>query len=357
LATLVLLVVLTLLFGQPPRAGAPGGSSDAEPHGVRAAFLLLQGLGYDVAASRRLSAGRVRWLLFPSTGLKELPALANWVRQGGTLLLADTGTESAKALGIEVAVESGPAEDLRLTVEGERLRVHDGGPRVLPRRPAGRTWPAEGEPLLDVYRNGQGEVWVLRRPAFLRNERIRGGDNGVVLCRLAEAMGAARGQRVYFDEYFHGLRDRPGPVELLLQPPALWVTLQGAALVALALWRSLPRTGSVSEPPAARRRSKDEYLDAMAGLLERKRAHAEGHRVARDALARELEHALGLPPGTAPERVALEAARQRPGLDQQRLARALAPGGPPRRGAAAFLRDVNELESLRDQFFHGRHHR
>jgi hypothetical protein len=350
-AVVLCLALLALFVGKPPRMAPSGSTLDATPHGVRAAYLLLEGLGCDVATSRRVAVGRVRWVLFPSKGIEEADVLNSWVRDGGTLLLADDKEDFAQRLGLPIEVQTGIDEPLIVDEQPRRLRVTGGSVRISPQVPPDDTWPDADAPLAGIYRRGRGEIWLVNRPLFLRNDHIRDADNALVLTRLADAVG--EGTKIYFDEYFHGLRDRPGPVELLLEPPALWVTLQGVVLLLLVLWRFVPRFGVLREPPAPRRRSKEEYLEAMAHLLERKRAYNEAFRSVRDALARELEHALVLPAGTPPEALAGQAARRVPGLDAGRLARALARDGPPP-AAAGFLGAVHELESLRREFFHER---
>jgi hypothetical protein len=324
-AIVLLLVLLALLFGSPGGVKPSGSSYDASPRGVRAAFLLLEGLKYDVGVSRRITEGRVRWVLWPTKPLREAAGLDSWVRQGNVLLVAEEDNEFAS----------------RLLAEGPSAG-----------KPA--WWPDQERPLAAVHKRGRGEIWIVQHPEIFLNESIRKDDNAVDVCRLADAF-SERG-RILFDEYHHGLRERPGAVELLLEPPALWVTLQGAVLLALALWHFLPRFGTVQPQAPARRRSKEEFLDAMAGLLERKRAHQEAYQINHDALARDLEQALGLPPGTPPEEIAVHAAARFTGRDTTRLARVLARTELVRADAPGLLHAVKEIEELRDEFLNVRHH-
>jgi hypothetical protein len=139
--------------------------------------------------------------------------------------------------------------------------------------------------------------------------------------------------------------------QLLLRPPTVWVTAEALLLLLLVLWRNAPRFGPLRAFALATRRSKEEYLDAVAVLLQRKGDHAEAYRSARDALKHELERDLGLPADSDPALVAEEAARYR-GLSQQRLLRLLTSNRPPDgAGPQAFVNALKELEAIRDECF------
>jgi hypothetical protein len=196
----------------------------------------------------------------------------------------------------------------------------------------------------------------VNRPEFLTNRLLREADNAVLLCRLATAVLDQRSGKLSFDEYFHGMHEKPGVAELLFEPPTLWVTLEGLLLVALLLWHHVPRFGTFRPETAPRRRSKEEFLDALAFLLERKGDYAEAYRTAREEFVRDVERDLGVPPGTRPEQLLLEAAR-RP-IRSDKLRRVLSTGVlPPGAGKLAFVQALNELETTRDEYFHGRHNR
>ncbi len=378
-AATVLLLALLAMFGvgEPPVRPAPHSTYDASGEGIRAVYLLLDGLGYEVAQSRRLTAGRVRWVLFPQAPHTESTSddgeilkpksgrrsssddaaiLERWVRDGGTLLLADESGEFAKLLGIRVATSSETETAPVIQDSQQRMTLAPGPTQIKPLDRADRTWPEGGEPLASVFKRGRGEIWVVHHPEILRNERLRDADNALAVAQLAEVMSHHSAERIYFDEFFHGLRERPGPVQLLLEPPARWVTLQGLAVLALVLWRFLPRFGPLREDPPTRRRSKEEFLDAMAYLLIRKGAHVEAFRTVRDALIRDLCQALGVPSNLPLDELAARAARRQPGLSEDRLARALRRKTPPG-GRDGFLTAIHELESLRRDFFHERTNR
>ena len=89
--------------------------------------------------------------------------------------------------------------------------------------------------------------------------------------------------------------------------------------------------------------------------MEQKQAYPESWREIRDALARDLENALGLPPSD-PEELARVAMQREPGLDGKRLLHVLRNDLEPG-SANEFIRAVAELDRLRNEFFHERNDR
>ena len=252
-ATILLLAMLAMIFGNPEQR-QPGTSYDASPNGFRAAYLLLDELGYPVTRARRLGGPEIRWLLFPAKATpNDAKRLDEWVRAGGVLLFADYTDEFAGQMGIQLKIETLKDADDEAMVRGLVAK----GERLA----GGKTWTnwpgqngnvlarAGGKPLITVYRHGQGQIWLVQRPEFVSNELMRKADNGVVLCRLVEAMLADKPGQIAFDEYFHGMRDRPSVTALLLQRPASWGTYHGLLLMAVLLWHYVPRFGAVRPVP------------------------------------------------------------------------------------------------------------
>src|SRR5262249_42823558 len=98
----LILLLLSMFAGTPPAASQGGSTYGAAPEGIRAAFLLLEGLGFDVKVSRRVAQGQARWVLFPRLERDNMSVLDAWVRDGGRLLLADEDVKAAAALGVPV---------------------------------------------------------------------------------------------------------------------------------------------------------------------------------------------------------------------------------------------------------------
>jgi hypothetical protein len=354
-AAFLVLIGLALVFGKEPEQKGHGTSYDASGKGFRAAYLLLEELGYPVVRGKRLGGRDVRWVLFPTTAQQEAAQLDAWVRQGGLVLLADDSKEFAAAMGITLSVEhkdQDPGEETASALGVTRLA---GGQTLVDwsGQPGIALIEAGDKPVVTVYARGRGEVWLVNRPEFLSNRLLPRADNAVLLCRLATETLQHGPDRLAFDEYFHGMRDRPGIMELLFQPPAIWVTVHGFLLLGLLLWHYVPRFGVIHPLPAPTRRSRKEFLEAMAYLLERKGNYSAAFAVVRDAFAQELEQQLGLPLGRPAEEVVAAARRRRP-MDNQRLLRLLQGEVLP---AAAdsqdFLKALNEVETARDEFCNG----
>ncbi len=358
-AGFLVLMLVCLFIGNPVQHNLNRSSYDASPQGVRAAFLLLEELHYPVERSKHATGGAVKWVLFPTSAKKDVDVLGRWVREGGALLLADSATEFAQGLGITLTSSKDAGKDTVEAAAGLDV-AHLVGGAVRVDRPDQRgrlLVRAGGEPFVTVYRHGRGQIWLVNRPEFLQNQWIGKADNGVLVCRLAEAMLREHPGKLAFDEYFHGMRDRPGVIQLLFEPPTLWVTLQGLLVAGVLLWHYLPRFGTLRPPPSVRRRSKEEFLGAMAALLERKADYRDAYATVREDWLRELEQELGLPPQTPPEEVAREAARRR-GVNPEELSRVLSARRVPAGSRpAVFVKALNDLEISRNEFFHGRHHR
>jgi hypothetical protein len=354
-AAFLVLIGMAMRFGREPEQRRYGTSYDPFARGFRAAYLLLKELDYPVFRAKRLGEGSVRWVLFPTATPRDAAALDAWVREGGIVVLADDSEKFARGMGISLKVVKKDEDPEEEAASGLGV-AHLAGGRTWVEWPGQRgavLVRASDQPAVTVYARGRGEVWLVNRPEMLTNRLLHQADNAVLLCRLATETLQKRPGKLAFDEYFHGLRDRPGVGELLLQPPALWATLHGLLLLGLLLWHFVPRFGAVRSVAAPTRRSKEEFLDAMAALLERKGDYAAAFRVVRDDFARALERELGLPAGAPVESIVIEAARRRP-VRRRRLLRLLTGESlPPGAGASTFIQALNELEGACDEFFRG----
>src|SRR5262249_15513464 len=162
----------------------------------------------------------------------------DWIHDGGILVLAVDSPEFARSLGMELEIETleTDPQEPATSLAGVSL-LRGGFTRVNWPGHEGYVWVEAGaRPFVTVYQRGRGEIWLLNRPEFLTNRLLGRADNGVLLCRLVEEILRRRPGQLVFDEYFHGLRERPGVTLLLLQPPTVWITLQGLLLMGLLVW-------------------------------------------------------------------------------------------------------------------------
>ncbi len=365
-ATILMLMGLALVFGKPPEQAKVRTSYDASFDGFRAAYLLLEELGYPVVRSKRPTGGAARLVLFPNAAQDKANLLDSWIREGGIVILAVQKEEFANELGMSLKIQKLNEDPQEEPASGAGITQLAGGTfRVEWPEQAGEVWAKAGDqPVIPIYGRERGQIWLVNRPEFLTNRQLQRADNAVLLCRLAEKALRERSGKLSFDEYFHGMHERPGVTELLLQPPALWITLQGLVLLGLLLWRFAPRFGNPRSVGSGRRRSKEEFLDAMAALLERKGDYADAFWTAWEDLIHEMGRELGLPADTPGDRILQEAERRRPirlvrfrRLLTAVVARSQTAPQQGRAGKLAFVKALHELENARDEFFNGRHYR
>jgi hypothetical protein len=355
---IMLSLVVMLGGGKPEIPPARHGSYDPGDSGARAAYLLLQELGFKTVPSKQVIGGQLRWTISPQTASRQFEAIPGWINTGGKLLLADEKMEISNKLGLNVTSQSiDRNKPLSITVNSVTTSIAPGATVIASTRKPDRTWPAETKlPLCSIYTQGRGEIWLVHYPEMMRNDVLKSSltqrlGNGYVLQQLAKAMQGDSRETIWFDEYHHGMRQQPSIWDLLLEPPLLWVTLQGLLFLGLALWHYAPRFGTYQEQPVARRRSKEEYLQALASMLERKHAGDVAVETVRRSVRKGLTNALSLP-ADVPHSFLIEQALTRwPGkLRPELLQSALIETLPSRASEADFLRLLHQLEALRDVY-------
>jgi len=324
IAALALLLVLALVVTSPyarqeAEDSLPSLSShSAAARGGLALYLWLADLGYDVRnlEYRSYAPGNAALLfvLNPTQPFDEqqVTTLEEWVRRGGTLVLAAEPYVPGTADGLPGA---GPAELLRRF--GLTVRLGDGYTEVAePRQPALSRPPvrrvlaqtfgevraenpaaavylgAEGRPLLLRLPLGAGTVYLLGATYPLSNEGLAKEDNWRLALNLVADVPS--GGRILFDEYHHGFVGGRSWTELLLSEHWGWAILY-ACLVGL-LWLALSgrRFGRAVPLAEGSHRSIGEYVQSLAGLLRRSGARSWLLAHTHEQLKRELGHAYGV---------------------------------------------------------------
>jgi hypothetical protein len=330
LALVALILALAVLTGKK----SEGGTFDLRtstylngPLGARALHETLRGV--HVPVGRRMEPyadadslqGPLAVLsptLVPSPG--ELHALAEWVRDGGTLIYA---ARPAVVSGRANTLESDAMADtlgLRLTPFGDRTRMTTLDPRRVGRAATVEPGPLTegvgavdgfqqgfatyspalkeghvlastgGTPVVVDFRMGRGRVIAWSDGFPLSNTRLKDSRAGILFARTAA--DAARGRRIWFDEFHHGFQSGgnvvKGTVRFLLSERAGHAALQVAVALLGVLLLFGRRFGAPVPPPPARRRSPLEHVEALAGAYRQAGARDTARRLLMAGLARRL---------------------------------------------------------------------
>lgn len=335
----VLALTALALFLARPRAGqtALGGdvrsSFRTTPDGVAALYEAVSALGVPTAhrMTPLVDADSIRGtlvLLEPTErpSPREVNALLDWVRQGGTLLYAPRLVPRVRpavldSLGLVLRQPAAEESNPRWA----RHRLTEGLPPPGPPRrlvatrgrtdTARRSPPASMQPLLSAdrpdsltgqaaaeIRLGRGRVFLLAEAGPLSNEHA-GDDPLAVLAARALLAFTSPGDTVFFDEFHHGVRGLGSPAEaatdFFLGTGGGRALLHLGVVVLLALAATGARLGTPADPPVDERRSPLEHVSALARLY-----HAAG---ARDTAALLLLSRAARAAGTAPPKTLAEA--------------------------------------------------
>lgn len=304
----VLALTALAVFAVRPRAGqvALGGnvrsSFRTTPDGVAALYRALSALG--VPAAPRMTpladADSIRGplvLLEPTErpSPREVHALLDWVRRGGTLLYAPrievrNVPAVLDSLGLVVRLLDSDARNLRWAPH--RFTQDLPPPRPVRRLVAAaaetdtarRPPPAPMRPLLSAdapdsltgaaaaeIALGRGRVIAFADAGPLSNEHA-GDDPLAVLALRAVLAFAAPGDTVFFDEFHHGVRGLGSPAgaatAFVLGTDGGRALLHLGIVVLLALAVAGARLGAPSDPPPDERRSPLEHVSALARLYQ-----------------------------------------------------------------------------------------
>ena len=291
--------------GESASSSIPSSYSTASD-GAKAAFLLLDEMGYDV---RRWTnppdqlPGPARGTLLvladpalPATG-EERRQIEQFVRRGGRVLI--TGMGAATLL---------PSTDFKPVADPD-FGWHD-FPARLPgpvsqqatsiSMKASHRWGSkypdyvayygnDGGAVVAASRLGKGEIiwWAAASP--LTNYGLTRSGN---LKLFLNCVGNPKEIHVLWDEYFHGMR--AGLWDYLGRTPIPWAVAQmGVLFLALILTYSR-RSGPIAAPQGESRLSPLEFVETVGDLYERKRAAAGAVEVAFNRFRFLLERRLGM---------------------------------------------------------------
>jgi Domain of unknown function (DUF4350) len=309
--------------------GLPLDPSSPGPNGTKALVETLRVLGAKVSVSSELpSDGGTALLLADDLSEQRRARLLDWVRQGGTLVVADPRSRVTRVepigdtrIGL-LDAELEPTCAVPAMRDVRRVSAPGG---IVFRVPVGAQgcFPRGHGAWLVVQPAGSGTVVRLGGASALVNQRINRTDNAVLIVGL--------------------LSPAPGPEVVVLRPPPpgggskglsdliaprvkLTLVQLVVAFLLLALWRSRRLGRPVTEPTAVRIPG-SELVVAVGNLLRRARHRGQAAALLAGDLRRTLTERLGLPAGTPPEQVAGTVA-VRTGIDRERVLAALQPPTP-----------------------------
>lgn len=346
-----LVVVVTVLVAGP----APG--DDKGPQGTLALRRYLTAMGMQVSdgATPPAAPGAVFLLLTDLRTQDQADGLLNWVRDGGTLVIADPASATLEAAGVTSSgrvghYSFGPAKLQASCLTPETAAVPtlqvDAGDDALDTQDPGTIgcFPVSGPagPSFEVVRPmGQGRVVGLGGKSPLTNALLGKGDNPAFAFGL---LGNTAGQVVF------GSAVDPGDA-----PPAgLWRSLPPVgkvvliqvvlALVVFALVRARrlgpPMPERIPSPVPA-----SELVEAVGRLYRSARASEFAGQTMRSATLRTLQTRLGIVPGDTEALASTLAGLSGTSLDEVR--RLL--GGPAPASDEALIALGRDLEHLRQR--------
>ena len=342
----LLLIVLTAMFAPVTRDDDPVPSSyNSGTHGAKAAYLILEGMGYGVARSDqsltaaldRADARHTTLILAgpnapgEESQKREYAALEHFLERGGRVLA--TGFRGAYFLP---GGRTGDATQFlnglcHTTVEGRSAYAAAGPVDLYDATPWNAIEPAVrvdqrcGNDAVVVHRTypGGGEMvwWSSSEPL-----NTRGIANDSSLRLLLAAVGPAAGpeaRRVLFDEFYHG--EQASPSDYLRGLPLRSLALQAALVLLLLVFSFSRRSGPVREPVLVPRTSPVEFAENMGALYERAGATEPATEAARRRLLGFLSVSCGLSNEALLEDAAAVASlvHSRFGVDAQSLQQAL----------------------------------
>jgi hypothetical protein len=335
-ALVLILTGASLIIARPPSEspfGVPTTYS-ATSSGLRAAYLLLKGLGYSETRWERPlteltedAEGMVlilpELILTPSGA--ERRALSRFLAAGGQVLA--TGPSAA-----EMLPDGGIRDQWHLKLGWKQYRallvspLTRGAPQIT--MASAPTWAmedpgqlgvygADGDYVVATYGVGRGRVIWWAAPTPLTNAGIREPGN---LALLLNALGPPAGTRVVWDEFHHGYRGSLW--SYLERTPVPWAFLQvGLAFLALLVTFSR-RSSPVRAPAVPSRLAPLEFVETLGDLYHRAQAAPAAVEIAYRRFRFLLTRALGLPPASNADRLE-RAARERLGWSEPDLGETL----------------------------------
>jgi hypothetical protein len=330
----LLLIVAATAYLSPPEDQPVFFPStySAASGGAKAAYLLLEEMGYNIQRWSyspldlpHPSRGDTLILAQPFMGASqaERDSLMLWAENGGRLLLTGSNAatflpqphlDSSKIDFFEARVYSAAAPS-PLNRGAQQVKLKAESFWKPGESPAAIAFGDDSHAAIVSFPYGQGEIiwWAGAMP--LTNAGLK--DSGS-LELLLNSLGPLTGQRILWDEYFHG--ERRSLASYVKRTPLFWGFAQAALLMLLLMAGFSRRSGPVRPLEPDPRLSPLEFVDSLGGLYQRAGASSAAVQVAHQRFRYLLIKRLGLA-ASASTRELANAVRDRmgwkePGLNQ-----------------------------------------
>jgi Domain of unknown function (DUF4350) len=327
--------LVVAVAGRGAEEGNPLDPASPGPLGTKGLVEVLRGLGGRVTVSAGQPGTGTDTALLLSDDLtpQRRQGLLDWVRRGGTLVVADpsSGVTRVEPAGstrfglLDAEIERRCA--VPALRDAERVAAPGGVVFEIPEgqgAPGNRPdatqacFPRNDGAWLLVQPLGGGTVVRLGGASALVNQELGEADNAILLASLlvpVEGTAVQVLQPPLPGGGTAGLGDLIAPRVRL----ALWQLV--LAFVLLALWRARRLGRPVAEPQPVQLPGA-ELVVAVGNLLQRAKGRGQAAGLLTDDLRRSLAERLGLPPSTPADQVA-DTVAERTGIPRERVLRTL----------------------------------
>ena len=327
--------LVVAVAGRGAEEGNPLDPASPGPLGTKGLVEVLRGLGGRVTVSAGQPGTGTDTALLLSDDLtpQRRQGLLDWVRRGGTLVVADpsSGVTRVEPAGstrfglLDAEIERRCA--VPALRDAERVAAPGGVVFEIPEgqgAPGNRPdatqacFPRNDGGWLLVQPLGGGTVVRLGGASALVNQELGEADNAILLASLlapVEGTAVQVLQPPLPGGGTAGLGDLIAPRVRL----ALWQLV--LAFVLLALWRARRLGRPVAEPQPVQLPGA-ELVVAVGNLLQRAKGRGQAAGLLTDDLRRSLAERLGLPPSTPADQVA-DTVAERTGIPRERVLRTL----------------------------------
>jgi uncharacterized protein DUF4350 len=277
--------------------------------GTKAAFVLLQDLGYRVSRWERPptelpspQAGDTLIIANPSEAQtptqEERFAVLGFVENGGRLIA--TGSAASAFLPGTGEFDDGNPYDqptkFSALVPSPLVR---GAPQITMIKPD--DWEPTSVKQIELYGDrataavvtygfGKGQIIWWAAPTPLTNRNLLDPGN---LAFVLNCLGAPGHGQIFWDEYFHGVRG--SLLEFFARSPALWGVAQFGLVFLAILATYSRRLGPVRAPVTVSRLSPLEFVDTLGDLYASAKVSSAAVGIAYQRFRFVLTRKLGLP--------------------------------------------------------------